>query len=832
MSQFRQFQRCHPVALACLSLLHSALCAGPALSQPLPGKAPADQQGSPGAANLALPAQPLAQTLASLSRQFSTAIGGEGALLEGKSSPALQGRLTLQQALERALSTSGLTYVRSGSGSLTVVRPSAAQEATLPVVTIVGQSIETGAGPVSGYVARRTLTAAKDDTVLMETAQSVAVVTRDQMDEQGAQNVTEALRYVAGVNTSAYGDDPRYDWITVRGFNQSVFGLYRDGLRASGSKIGMRIDSYGLERIDVLKGPTSVLYGQNAPGGLVNAVTKRPTGESFREVSVGLGSYDRKQMQFDMGGVLDKEGALSWRLTGNLRDSNTQMDYAPDDHSYIAPALTWKPDGRTSFTVLTNFQRDNAAWGLWYQRTGTLFPSAYGQTSSSFYPGEPSFNSFKRNQASITTLFEHELDNGLVFRQGLRAERMRYDARFVRGRALLNDDYAPDETGHLLYRDANRNRLNSKVYAMDNQLSGKLRTGDIQHHLLVGLDVSRTEYEDRQWSGRAPVLDITAPVYGMTIAEPTSLYARDLKADQTGLYLQDRMDIGRDWIVRGGVRHDWTRTNIVDPQGSFAQRQRNGATTWQAGVLYKGFASFAPFANYAQSFQPTTDASRSGATFKPTEGRSLEAGVRYQPQGSRGMLTASVFDIEQNNVLTQDPTDPTNVVQTGQVRSRGAEFEAAWDVTRQLSLVAAYTYLDAKVTRSNTLGQVGTRPQDAWGTTSPRNMASLWANYRFATGALRGVSIGGGARHMGSTLDYGATGADPDNAYATAVKTPAYTVYDMVLGYDYDTHWKFQFRVNNLSDKLYVANPCGGSQLGTCFYGPRRNVLATTTYRW
>jgi iron complex outermembrane recepter protein len=789
--------------------------------------------------SFSIPAGPLDRALNALASAAGAELSIDADLLKGKSSHGLAGRFTLREGFAELLRGQNLQALRQSNGSYTLQKISvratssaSTTEIVLPAVRVTAQpATESTNGPVSGYVARRASTASKDDTPLMETPQSVSVITRDQMDEQSAQNVTDALRYVAGVNTATYGDDPRYDWITMRGFNQSVFGLYRDGLRTSASKIGMRIDSYGLERIEVLKGPASVLYGQNAPGGLVNAVTKRPADDIVQELGVTVGSHDLKQLQFDVGGALNEARTLSYRLTGTLRDSNTQMDYIPDDHTSIAPALTWKPDDSTSLTILASYQKDKTAWGLWYPRTGTLLSSTTGQIQPNFYPGEPSFNSFDRIQKSLSTLFEKKLGNGLTFRQGLRAESMRYDAKFVRARARLNDDYDLDESGHLLYRDANRNRLESKVYTMDNQLTRAAQLGATTHHLLLGLDVSRTRYKDRQYSGSAPVLDLLDPVYGQTITEPTSLWARNVSASQTGLYLQDRVEY-KDWIVRAGARHDRTHTDTINPLGTLALRQKDNATTYQGGVLYRGIQNFAPFINYAQSFQPTAQASQTGDAFKPTTGNSIEAGVRYQPESGRGMLTAAVFEIRQNNVLTQDPNDSNNTIQTGQVRSRGLELEGRWDLSRQLSMLATYTLLDAKVTRSTTLGQLGTRPQDAWGTTSPRNSGSLWTTYRFTPEVLRGVSVGGGLRYVGSTLDYGASTSDPDNNYATSVKTPSYTVYDMMLGYELDTHWRFQLKVNNLLDKLYVANPCGATQLGTCYYGPTRSFLANATYRW
>ncbi|WZB76410.1 secretin and TonB N-terminal domain-containing protein [Achromobacter insuavis] len=485
------------------------------------------QDAAPGAQTAAqatrrydIPAGPLSATLTRFLGESGLFLAGSTELAQGRTSPGVQGVYSAPAALRALLAGTGLQARIGAGGGYTgsAPQPAPGDAAVLPSITVNGNR-ESPVGPVSGYIATRTMAAGKDDSALAETPQSVTVVTRDQMNDQGRR--PSPMRCITSPAST-----PR-PTARTRAMTGSPCAVSTSRCSAcTATACGLRQQDRHAHRLLRPGAPgshsSSVLYGQNSPGGLINAVTKRPTDDPLHEVTLGVGSHDRKQAQFDLGGPATADGTLLYRLTGNVRDSDTQMRYAPDDHAYIAPALTWKPNADLSLTVLANYQHDRAAWGLWYPRTGTLFSSPWGQISSSFYPGEPDFNRFDRTQKSLGTLLEYKLGGDAVFRQGLRVETMNYDAKYVRGRALLNDDYDLDESGHLLYRDANRNQLRSRVYTMDNQLAWTAQTGPVTHRLLVGLDASLTRYNDRQWSGSAPVLDILDPQYGQPIPDPTS----------------------------------------------------------------------------------------------------------------------------------------------------------------------------------------------------------------------------------------------------------------------------------------------------------------------
>lgn len=292
--------------------------------------------------------------------------------------------------------------------------PAEAPITTLPAVRVSAQAErETATGPVSGYVARRTATATKTDTLLAEAPQSVSVITRDQMEAQNAQSVSDAVRYSAGVMAEANGPDPRADVITIRGFNAGMRSSFRDGLRdyAFNGQGGVVIEAYGLERIDVLRGPSSVLYGQGDAGGTVNLVSKRPTATPQAEGQLQFGSYGRRQGAFDLGGpVGDDHAPWRYRVVALARTSDTQIDHVTDNRVYLAPSMHWEPSAATQLTLLADYQKNRRGQG--YQalpRVGTLVPNAQGQTlPSSAFAGEPGFDRFDQQRASLGYQFEHQ----------------------------------------------------------------------------------------------------------------------------------------------------------------------------------------------------------------------------------------------------------------------------------------------------------------------------------------------------------------------------------------------------------------------------------------
>ncbi|SFD56152.1 iron complex outermembrane recepter protein [Pseudomonas citronellolis] len=734
--------------------------------------------------------------------------------LDGLASPGLHGRFDATQALARLLAGSGLVaQAQPGGGFL--LRRGDDQALALPDATVTAQR-ESAWGPVQGYSAKRSATGTKTDAALLDTPQSISVVGRQQLDRQNVQSVRQALRYVPGVLPEYRGTGgSRYDTILYRGFGGGVnydYG-YLDGMRLLGSNYAVpQVDPYLLERVEVLRGPSSVLYGQATPGGMVNLVSKRPSTDAAHEVELQVGSHDRYQLGLDSTGALDDEGRLAYRVIALKRTADSQVDHSREERLALAPSLTWQPDEDTRLTLQALYQDDpdGGYYGfLPYQ--GTVKPLASGRLSTHFFDGDADFDRFRRTQQSLGYLFEHRFDEVWSVRQNFRYMHMDTDYRSVFTAGV-------NTAQQLLTRRVMFDEDQLDAYTLDNQLQADFATGALRHTALLGVDYQHLSSREQQGLASAPSLSVTAPDYHQGIGKPAETLRTRQVQEQTGLYLQDQMHLGN-WSLLLGGREDVASTDTDDRRNDQSTHQGDRAFTWRSGLVYQFDSGLAPYVSYSRSFQPTAGTDYQGGAFQPSKGEQYEAGVKYQPPKQNGFVTLAVYQLTQQNVLTSDADHPNFSTQTGEARSRGVELEGHLEPTRSLSLIGAYTYLDNEVTHSND-GNEGKRI-----TYIPQHMASLWADYSFHGGALDRFGVNAGVRYIGTSY------ADALNT----LKVPAYTLLDVGAHYDLAAldpslaGWQVETTVNNLADKEYVSACATATK---CFWGGRRSVLASVKYSW
>ncbi|WP_323118194.1 TonB-dependent siderophore receptor [Burkholderia alba] len=669
-----------------------------------------------------------------------------------------------------------------------------------------------------GLVARRSRTGTKTDTALNEIPQTINVVTAQQMEMTGATDINQAFRYIPGF--SSYGTDNRSDWYAaLRGFTPTVFV---DGLQVPNTLnlSSWRVDPYMIDTINVLRGPTSVLYGAGDPGAIVDVQSKLANGERIREAQVQIGNYARKQFSLDVGDKIDKDGTLSYRFVGVARDGNSLTGPHADQRVAIAPSVRWQPNASTSLTVSATYLQD---WGdaasNFLPAQGTVLPNPNGPISPDLYTGIPGYSDYRKKQWSVGYQFEHKLDPVWTFRQNTKLMHLSLDNRAIWGGGL--DD--SDPTQRTLTRYAGLFQLNYSRFDIDNQAQAKFRTGPLEHTLLFGFEYNRQSTTDSEWSALAPSLNLYNPVYTpittAIFSGPNSYGHADLKTRMNafGLYAQDQVKWQR-WVLTLGGRQDWVNIRQDDREAGTQNAQNNHAFTGRVGLTYLGDYGLSPYVSYSTSFNPVMGVRiYGGGLAQPTKGRQIEAGLRWQPPGKNLMLNAAIYQINQTNVVTTnldlDPTGTTSI-QTGEVRSRGIELSAVGNVTRELSVIAAYVYQDVKNVKAND-NSLNNWPVDV---PRPRQMASLWADWTWRTGPLAGFGLGGGVRYQSSVA--GAA----DNLLSVA----SYTLYDAALHYEM-RNWRFALNGTNLFNRRYVS---GCQSVNTCFYGNERTVLATAKYNW
>lgn len=677
----------------------------------------------------------------------------------------------------------------------------------LGTITVQSEGQENPKGQVKGYVARTSATATKTGTSILETPQSVSVITRDQIDAQDAKTLSEALQYTPGVVAAPYGSDARFDSPTIRGFDGRQV-QFLNGLRIMRTAGAAPIELYGLERVEVLRGPASILYGQANPGGLINQISKRPTFDAFGEVGVQIGSYDYYQTMFDLGGPVGEESDFAYRLTGVARNAHDESGFLDNDRYYIAPAFTWKPDEDTSLTVLTSFQRDNPSSpsglppALTLNATGTMLPRG-------FYVGDPSFDFSNRTQTNIGYEFEHRFDETWTFRQNFRYSNLDWNYQ-----ALGMSSLSGGLDGSLIRRNATFQDERLNTFNVDNNLQAEFATAEIDHKMIFGVDYRTYDNKVKTEFWRATSLDPVNPVYG----GPISLISRTTYADvkstltQLGLYAQDEMSYDN-WRATVGLRYDWASTSGGSAAAPGAPprslNKDDDKLTGRIGLGYVFDNGVAPYISYATSFEPTP-VPANGQPLEPTTGEQWEAGIKYQPQGWDGFFSAAIFDLRQENVVYQIASGPTVYGQFGEVRVKGLELEGVTSLTDGLNLRAAYTYMDTEIGAG---ANNGNRYENA-----PRHSAGLWLDYTFAEDtALEGFGMGAGVRYVGQR--YGNSGNTFDMS--------AITLFDASLHYE-KNNYRASLNVQNIADKEYLAS-CG--TFG-CYYGNGRTVMGKLTYRW
>ncbi|MFJ3372167.1 TonB-dependent siderophore receptor [Pseudomonas sp. NPDC086251] len=772
-----------------------------------------------------IPAGSLGQALTQFASTAGVTVSFDPVHAGGQKSPGLRGRYTVDAGLRQLLAGSKLQAMRHDNGSyslLPVVDSGAALQ--LGATSISGQAIESAYGPVDGYVATRSATATKTDTPILEVPQTINVVTAHQVEVQGARNLTQALRYTPGVNTGGFTDrNSIADEITSRGFAPTP--LYLDGayIPYAGSLGGApQIDPYTLERIEVLKGPSSVLYGQNQPGGLINMVSKRPTNEQQNQIKLGAGSYNRVNGAFDTGGPIDDQKQFSYRLVGVTNKGNEQVDHNNSERMLLAPSLTWAPTEDTALTVLAQIQRDDGLPD--YQslpRIGSLERGPNGERiNRHFFSGDTHFNDYRRDQYVFGYDFSHNLTDDLKYRSTARYTDVRdqYKGFYLRS-------FVTDADGVTDFTRANRAKVDWRqhniAYTVDNNLEYTFNTGTLEHTTLAGVDY---RHFTRQYDGYNANNVLPVDLYGKNNYDTRSVTPElttkwDNTLRQTGVYLQDQIKLDK-WILTIGGRQDWAELDNKDLLASTHEAKRDNQFTGRVGLTYVTDFGLAPYVSYSESFLPTLGTAapeRGGKAFEPTKGEQYEVGVKYQPF-DKTLITASVYQVKQKNVLTGDDDYPEYMAQSGEVRSRGIELEVKSSIDN-VDVLAAASYMDSFYTK------------DTWGNQGNRNeaqspvSAALWVDYHFIQASLNGLTFGAGARY---------TGRKPGDA-ANSFDVPSYVVYDTTVSYDMGKldpslrGLQTRLNVQNVFDREYVSD-CNYS-FG-CYYGQERVASVEMSYDW
>jgi len=675
---------------------------------------------------------------------------------------------------------------------------------------------------------------------LVDTPQTITVVEDDLMAEQGRRTLRDAMRNITGISFQAGEGNPPggSDAFNVRGFSARD-DVFVDGIRDPGNYFR---DPFYAERIEVTKGPASAFAGRGNVGGTVNIVTRQPVlaGRISGELGVGTDNFFRGT--FDVNQVVDEAAGIAVRLTamGHSADEPGR-DHVFNRRWAVAPSIGFGLDGDTSFIVnyLHLEQNDRPDAGLPNGRNPSLAGSGIeGRVApvhrTNFYGYSTDYRTVATD--SVTGRFEHRFSDSVTIRNTTRFARVHNDQlisspRFVGSVTTLGP--ATQAVGNRKPRDQV-----DRLFINQTSLTAKFATGGIGHTLVIGGElVDESNENRRRLDANGPVTNLFDPV--LQAAAPIAYNGTRARTDVTtqSLYIFDTIELGEQWNIVAGVRHDWVKTRArgIDDSGTapgFVVDFTRSDSEWSgnAALVFKPSSNSSIYVAYGTAFEPgsgaevvqlaggNNNAPVTAANFfvDPETSRAWEAGAKIDLMQDTLQLSGAVFQITRDNARTPgiNPGDPA-VVLDGEQRVSGFELQAVGRVTSKWNLFAGYSYLDGKVTRSNRPFEVGQRLDG-----TPEHSASIWTSYALATGFV----IGGGAQHVSSRT----SNIRPTATSDFVIVTPSYTVFDAFAEYDITDRIGLRANVYNIGDESYFYSFASGQSIPAA----GRSATLTLTFKY
>jgi iron complex outermembrane recepter protein len=642
----------------------------------------------------------------------------------------------------------------------------------------------------TGYRVPNATTATKTDTPLRDIPQSIQVIPRQVIEDQGSTRISDITRNVSGVNTTT-GPSGVGEFFTIRGFSGNEFGggnEFRNGFRSLG--LGS-FNSGNIERVEVLKGPASVLYGQIEPGGIINFVTKQPVDRPYYSGDLEIGSFNFYRPSLDISGPLTNDKRLLYRLNLGYENSGSFVNFVDRQIIQIAPTFSYTIGDNTKLTLSYEYLSEEGTNNPGLPRNPIAF-----RLPRSLFLGEPEDTVDSEAQA-LTFGLEHRFSKNWQLRSRFAWQ----SESFKRNAFRIGRRLAPDgrTLGRQLQVDT-EDRTNS--YSIQTDLIGKFKTGSIEHQLLFGIEW--VNFRDLDATGFAAVdpIDILNPLYG--VPRPTlfdeGASRLTTRSNTIGLYLQDQVTLLPNLKILVGGRYEF-----IDEKSGFQELGEDGVTeidsisensffnqafSPRVGIVYQPIKPISLYASYSTSFIPNNTLTSTGELIEPTRGTQFEIGVKAEAFDGKLAATLATYQITKTNVLTTDPDDPDFSIPIGKTRSRGIEFDIAGKPLPGWNVIGSFFFNDSVVTVGDENNPVGDTLIDA-----PKSGASLWTTYEIQSGDLKGLGFGGGLFYVGEVE------AELPNSFVL----PSYVRTDATIFYRRD-NWKIGLNFKNLFNTRYYTN--------------------------
>ncbi|EPL6453818.1 TonB-dependent siderophore receptor [Providencia rettgeri] len=663
----------------------------------------------------------------------------------------------------------------------------------------------------TGYANKTQSTATKSSATLLETPQFVSVIKREQMDTLPSESISQALRYSAGVTSEKFGAfGGGIDFSKIRGFDADY---YLDGLRVIGNSgiWGPQVDSWTLNSIEAVHGPSSALYGQGGAGGVINMQSRRPSANESHQIQFQKGNFDNNAVKFDTTGTMNDDETLLYRMNGLALSTDSQVNSSKQSRYLLAPSITWQPNEKLNWTVLSQYQHDPhiGHYNTLPAQAIGLLPNPNGKLDFTQNYSDPKHEKSTRTQWSVTSLVDYQVSSSITLKQNMRYSDVDTHIKRDFTRGFL----AGDRLLTAVYQDS---PSKSKTFVADNQLVYKVRTGDIRHELLTGFDFQTGKLDKDWWGSQTVSFDPwVKPHHPEFKPYPVSRTSTTQRFNRYGVYLQDQLS-WQQWDLILSGRYDWSYLDTDNNLSHTTQKNDTSAWSQRVGLTYAFENGFSPWISFSDSFDPVLGTDADGKSFIPTESKQAEMGLKYQSDNL--MASVAAYELEQKNVTTHNPLNPDYYNQTGKIRSRGVDFESRMALTPSVNVMVNYAFTDNKIIESQDLSVLNKHPVQV-----PKHSGSAWVDYRFHSPYLEGALVGVGVRYLGETW------GDNTNTF----KVPAVWLGDISARYQMDalvpelTGMELGLTVSNVTNKSYVAS-CTSSTY--CSIGTNRTLLATLNY--
>jgi iron complex outermembrane recepter protein len=616
----------------------------------------------------------------------------------------------------------------------------------------------------------------RTETDTQDVPQTIQTIPQEVIENRETNNITETLRSVPGV-ISESGTRQQFNDVQIRGF---VADYRRNGLRESNSQAS-GVQTANIDRIEILKGPASVLYGQGSFGGTVNLITKKPTDEPFYQVEGAIGNYDLYRGAIDLAGPLNDSKTVKYRLNLAGETAGSFIDFQGRDRYQIAPVLSWQIGKNTDITFEAEYSNYSGNTDIGLPVRGTILDNPNGEIPLNRFVPDPETDRDDTEFFLASYSLEHRFSDNWQIRNAFQFVN-RSNVAFLTFPTELQED---GQTLELVASDAGESDIYD--YLLDTYVVGNFKTGSIKHELVTGVELNRSEVSgDPFGEGERTPIDLFAPDYGNIVVQPPEEIFHDETVNQSlGIYLQDKVEFSDSLILLAGGRFDLVNTRFEDLIAETVEFQQDEEFSPRIGIVYKPINELSLYASYSRSFVQSQGADRSGEIFDPQRGTQYEIGAKAD-LNEKVSVTLAYFDLTITNVLTEDNDDPAFSVQTGEQNSRGVELFASGEILPGWSVLGGYVYNDAKVTEDNVI-EVGNRLDNV-----PEHAISLATNYEIQQGSLKGLGGSLGIYFVGDRA------GDLDNTF----EVPSYTRTDASIFYNRD---KFRTALNfrNLFDIDY-----------------------------